>query len=64
MGLGEVVKYSVFLCDMRLFSKVNGACEAFFADAAFFPARETIEVKGLPLGAQVEISCIAVSEQQ
>ena len=63
MGAGDVVKYSIFLCDMGVFAKVNKVCEAYFAARADFPARETVEVRGLPLGAQVEISCIACKDR-
>lgn len=53
----HIVKTTIFLSDMSLFTEVNeiyGAC--FTSD---FPARETVAVKGLPKGVNVEISAIA-----
>lgn len=63
MDVSDVVKYSIFLLAMKDFATVNKVCETFFTTTGYFPARETIEVSGLPLGAKVEISCIAVSER-
>jgi len=57
-GLDNVLKTTVFLTDLTLFPKVNALyAEAFTADPA--PARSTIEVSALPLGALVEIEAIA-----
>ena len=53
----HILKTTVFLTDLNQFPKVNLAYEKFFA--APFPARSTIEVKGLPKGAEVEIEVIA-----
>ena len=53
----DIIKTTVFLTDLSQFPKVNSAYEAFFQ--APYPARSTIEVKGLPKGAQVEIEVIA-----
>ena len=57
-GLDNVLKTTVFLTDLTLFPKVNALyAEAFTADPA--PARSTIEVSALPLGALVVIEAIA-----
>jgi len=53
----NIIKTTIFLTDLNQFSKVNMAYEKFFA--APYPARSTIEVKGLPKGAEVEIEVIA-----
>lgn len=53
----HVVKTTIFLSDMNLFSQVNEVYGRYF-DAAF-PARETVAVKGLPKNVNVEISMIA-----
>lgn len=53
----HILKTTVFLTDLGNFSKVNQAYEAFFK--APYPARSTIEVKGLPKGALVEIEVTA-----
>jgi len=58
MDFSNVVKCSIFVTDMRDFSIVNAAYEKYFDNDP--PARETIEVSGLPKGVHVEISCIAV----
>lgn len=59
MTFENVVKTSIFLKDMQLFSKVNEVYGTYFnADTA--PARETVEVANLPLFVNVEISMIAV----
>ena len=54
----HVVKTSIFLSDMALFAKVNEVYGSYFKGD--YPARETIAVKGLPRGVNVEISMIAV----
>lgn len=53
----NVVKTTIFLSDMGLFNRVNTVYATFFNDN--FPARETVAVKGLPRGVNVEISMIA-----
>ena len=57
LGLGNVVKTTVFLADMADFAAMNEVYAQFFA--APFPARSAIAVKTLPKGALVEIECIA-----
>ncbi len=57
-ALSCVVKATVYLTDIRLFARINAVyAEAFDADPA--PARATVEVSALPLGARVEIDAIA-----
>ena len=57
LGLGNVVKTTVFLADMADFSAMNEVYARFFS--APFPARSAVAVKALPKGALVEIECIA-----
>lgn len=57
-GLGHVVKTTVFLQDMADFVAMNVVYAQFFSDTA--PARSTVAVAALPLGAQVEIEAIAL----
>ncbi len=64
MDFSHVVKTTIFLSDMDLFGSVNEIYGKYFAGdlpagQAGFPARETIAVKGLPKGVNVEISMIA-----
>lgn len=54
----HVVKTTIFLTDMSLFAEVNEVYGSYFKGD--FPARETVAVKGLPRGVNVEISMIAV----
>ena len=58
-NLDQVVKTTIFLSDMSLFTEVNEVYGSYFSDA--FPARETVAVKGLPKGVNVEISVIALA---
>ncbi len=58
MQFSNVVKCSIFVRDMGKFATINEAYGQYFpADP---PARETVEVSGLPKNVNVEISCIAV----
>ena len=57
-SLSRVVKTTVFLTDMANFKAMNEVYAEFFPEHP--PARSTIAVLGLPLGAQVEIECIAL----
>ena len=57
MDFGNIVKTTIFLSDMELFSQVNEIYAKYFDGE--FPARETIAVKGLPRNANIEISVIA-----
>ena len=58
-SLSKVVKTTVFLTDMANFKAMNEVYAEFFPEHP--PARSTIAVAGLPLGAQVEIECIALA---
>jgi 2-iminobutanoate/2-iminopropanoate deaminase len=53
----HVVKTTIFLSDMALFSEVNEVYGSYFQGD--YPARETVAVKDLPKAARVEISMIA-----
>lgn len=57
LKMSDVVKATVFLQNMADFPKVNPIYEAAFAGHK--PARSTVAVAGLPLGALVEIEVIA-----
>jgi reactive intermediate/imine deaminase len=54
----KVVKLHVFLTDLSNFAKLSEVMQEYFE--APFPARSTIEVKGLPRGAEVEMDMIMV----
>ena len=57
LSQGNVVKVNVFLTDMKDFSGMNEVYREQFE--APFPARSTIGVAALPLGARVEIEMVA-----
>lgn len=58
----HVVKANVFLTDMNDFAAMNEVYRAQFAEP--FPARTTIGVAALPLGAKVEIELVARRDWQ
>jgi len=57
-SLEDVVRTTVYLVDLSLFPRVNAVYARFFTREPQ-PARATIQVAALPLGAQVEIDAIA-----
>lgn len=59
-GLEDVVRTDVFLKDLKNdFKPMNEEYAKFFNGNAP-PARQTIQVSELPMGAPIEISCIAI----
>ena len=57
-SLGDVVKTTIFLTDMADFAAVNTVYGQHFSGVA--PARSTVAVAALPLGARVEIEAVAL----
>jgi 2-iminobutanoate/2-iminopropanoate deaminase len=57
--LEQTVKATIYLADMRDFPEVNRAYAAYFTELP--PARATVQVAALPLGARVEIDLIALA---
>ena len=57
LGPDHVVKVNVFLTDMGAFAEMNAAYATRFSEP--YPARTTIGVASLPLGADVEIELVA-----
>jgi 2-iminobutanoate/2-iminopropanoate deaminase len=57
LAFENVVKTTIFLTDLANFGVVNDIYGKRFAGAP--PARSTVEVKGLPRGADVEIEVVA-----
>ena len=57
MDFNSVIKTTIFLSDMSLFATVNEIYATYFTGD--YPARETVAVKGLPKGVNVEISVTA-----
>ena len=58
LGFEHVVKTTVFLTNMADFAAMNAVYQSYMI--APFPARSTIAVAALPLGAKVEIELIAM----
>lgn len=59
MGFENVVKCSVFVMDMDMFSRINAVYSQYFNEDTA-PARELVQVATLPKYVNIEISCIAV----
>lgn len=55
--MDHVVKATVFMTDLKEFAAMNGIYEKHATTP--YPARSTIQVAGLPMGAKVEIEMIA-----
>ena len=54
--LGDAVRVTVYLTDMKAFPEVNEVYESFFESDP--PARVAIGVAALPRGAQVEVDAV------
>ena len=54
----NVVKTTIYVTDMTIYGKINEVYGSYMVEP--YPARETVCVKELPLGAKVEISMVAV----
>lgn len=59
MDFENVVKTTIFIMDMNDFAKINTIYGNYFNEKTA-PARETVQVAGLPKGVNIEISMIAV----
>jgi 2-iminobutanoate/2-iminopropanoate deaminase len=57
LDLNHVAKTTIFLVNLEDFSSVNEIYGAEFGEHK--PARATVQVAGLPLGALIEIECVA-----
>jgi 2-iminobutanoate/2-iminopropanoate deaminase len=55
-ALADAVRIGVFVTDMATFKEVNAVYEGFFEGAP--PARTTVGVAALPLGASVEMDAV------
>ena len=59
MTFDNVVKTTIFIMNMGDFAQINSVYATYF-DEKIAPARETVQVAGLPKGVNIEISMIAV----
>lgn len=60
-GFPSVVKATIYVVDMHDFPEVNRVYATFFEGVP--PARSTVQVAGLPLGARVEIELVALQSE-
>ena len=60
-SLAKIIKTTIFVTDIGDFAKVNQVYGSFFT--ADPPARSTVQVAALPLGAKVEIEAIAITAE-
>ena len=58
-SLAAVMKTTVFMTDLADFKRMNAVYAQYFASEP--PARSTVQVAALPLGAQIEIECVALA---
>jgi len=56
-GLDLVLRVGIFMVDLADFKAVNEVYSTFFTGAC--PARSTVQVAALPLGAKIEIEAVA-----
>lgn len=59
MDFENIVKCSVFVADMNMYSRINAIYAEYFNEQTA-PARELVEVANLPKFVNIEISAIAV----
>ena len=62
LTFGHVVKANIFLTSMCDFAAVNEVYKSYFSEP--YPARSTVAVAALPMGAKVEIEMIASRSAQ
>lgn len=60
-SLKNVVKTTVYLADLGEFQQMNEVYARYFS--SWKPARATVEVGRLPMGARVEIEAVAIVEE-
>ena len=60
-SMNDVVRCLVMLADISQWATFNEVYKTYFEER--YPARSTFGAKGLAVGAQVEIECIAVRKQ-
>ena len=57
-SLAQVARVGIYLTDLKNFAAVNAVMAEYCKEP--YPARSTIEVSGLPRGAEVEIDAVLV----
>ena len=59
-GLHRVIKMTVFMTDLGDFQAMNGVYAEFFPSDP--PARSAVQVVALPLGVQIEMEAVALTD--
>lgn len=59
-SLANVIKTTIFVTDIKDFAVVNAVYGDFFQENP--PARSTVQVAALPLGANIEIEVVAATD--
>jgi 2-iminobutanoate/2-iminopropanoate deaminase len=59
-SLNRIVKMTVFMTDLADFQAMNGVYAEFFPSEP--PARSAVQVTALPLGVQIEMEAVALTE--
>ena len=57
-SLAKIARVGIYLADLRNFAAVNAVMAEYCKEP--YPARSTVEVSGLPRGAEVEIDAVLV----
>jgi 2-iminobutanoate/2-iminopropanoate deaminase len=60
-SLANIVKTTIFVTNLADFATINKVYGSFFTSNP--PARSTVQVAALPLGAKVEIEAVAILDQ-
>ncbi len=60
----DVVRVVIYLTDITKFGEFNTLYEEFFKGVEPKPARVTVGVRELPLGAEVEVELVAIKERE
>ena len=55
-SLDDIVKLTIYMTDLGHFAQVNETMAEYFTEP--YPARATVEVAGLPLGAEIEVEAV------
>lgn len=58
IGMDRIVKTTCFLADLADFAAFNEVYGKYFTEAG--PARSCFQVAALPMGAKLEVECIAI----
>ena len=58
IGMDRIVKTTCFLADLADFAAFNEVYGKYFTETA--PARSCFQVAALPMGAKLEVECIAI----